>query len=165
MWLWLIEVDINTVLNILLRVLSTTRRDKLYHEWSCLWQGLLINIRREWASVACLRTGQPRTLSDDRGNAALERRGLRMPAPTKHHRDKRVILDPVPSPFSYACIQGKIATDCWRKESSSSLVNSLVPGRNLRRHSLSRAGVPVSHPIGTPLQRADVYKFHPYCLH
>ncbi len=129
-----------------------------------------IKLRREWASDALVHTGQPGTLSDDGGNAALERRDLRMPEPTEHHRDKRVALDPVPSPFSYACIQGKIATDCWRKGSgdcngSSSLVYSLVPGRNLRRHSLSRAGIPVSHPKGTPLRRAVVYKFHPYCLH
>ncbi len=53
---------------------------------------------------ACLRTGQPWTPSDDRGNAALERRGLRMPKPTEHHRDEREVAGPILTPFSYSYI-------------------------------------------------------------
>ncbi len=59
------------------------------------------------------RTGQPRTLSDDRGNAALERRGVRMPERMEHHRDERAVTFPIPTPFSYsyipACNQSEIA--------------------------------------------------------
>ncbi len=62
---------------------------------------------------ACLRTDQPRTLTDDRKNAALERRGIRMIEPTEHHRDEQGVSDPILSPFSNAyiaeCNQAKIA--------------------------------------------------------
>ncbi len=54
---------------------------------------------------------QPRTLSEDRGNTTLERRGIRMSEPSYHCRDERV--GPIPTPFSYAyitvCNQAKIA--------------------------------------------------------
>ncbi len=63
-------------------------------------------------SDACLRTGQSRTLSDDRRNAALERRGIRVPEPTEHHLDERVIAGSIHTPFSYAynaaCNQSEI---------------------------------------------------------
>ncbi len=55
-------------------------------------------------SDAWLRIAQPRSLNDDRENAALERRGIRMPEPTEHHSDERVVSDPIPTPFSSACV-------------------------------------------------------------
>ncbi len=62
---------------------------------------------------ALLRTGQPRTPSDDRGNAALEGRDIRMPEPTEHHRGERVVAGPITNVFSYAntaaYIQSEIA--------------------------------------------------------
>ncbi len=52
------------------------------------------------------------TLRDDRGNAALERRGIRTPDSNEHHHDERVVSGPTSSPFSYvhfaACNQAKI---------------------------------------------------------
>ncbi len=55
-------------------------------------------------SNACLRTGQPRTLSNDRGNAALEGRGIRKPEAKEYHRDERVVAGPILTPFSCAYI-------------------------------------------------------------
>ncbi len=47
---------------------------------------LHINLRWEREMGHLLdNLSQPRTLSDDRGSAALERRVVRMPEPTEHH--------------------------------------------------------------------------------
>ncbi len=97
--------------------------------------------RIETTVDTCLRNGQPRTLSDDKGNAALERRGMRMLEPTEHHRDERVILGLIPSPFSYECIaacnQARVEFQqiaCGKRvESTMALPHFFkprVPGRN-----------------------------------
>ncbi len=62
---------------------------------------------------ACVYTAYSRTVSDDRGNVALERICKRMPEPMEHHRDESEAVGPIPTPCSYAyivaCDHGEIA--------------------------------------------------------
>ncbi len=45
-------------------------------------------------------TIEPWMPSDDRGNAAFEKRGIRMPESTKHYLDERAVAAPIPTPIS-----------------------------------------------------------------
>ncbi len=107
----------------------------------------------ERTADACLRAGQPRTLSDDRGTAALERT----------HTNTRADGAAGGIGFqSYSILlrrmlpsKDRLPTNCWRIGSgdyngSSSLVNTRVLRKRLRSARASRrlsvSGLPASHP-------------------
>ncbi len=72
-------------------------------------------------SEACLRAGQPGTRRDDRGNAALEGKGILTPDPNEHHRDERVVSGPISWPFSYVYFAA-----CNRACSASAIFRALA---------------------------------------
>ncbi len=92
--------------------------------------------------------------------------------PTEYHHDERVVAGPEPTLFSYAyiaaCNQGEFAylQIAGGEEGLTTLaLPHLLTLANVScvkaSRRLSRADNPVSHPKGTPLRRADIYKFHP----
>ncbi len=92
-----------------------------------------------------------------------------MPEPMKHHRDERVVAGPIPTPLSYAyiaaCNQLEIAFPQISGGQEVALPYLLNPGCQEampeQNRRLSRAGIALFHPKGTPLRRAVVYNFHP----
>ncbi len=88
------------------------------------------------------------------------------------HRDERVVAGPNPTLFYYACNQGEI-TFLQIAGGEEGLTTLALPHLLILANvccvkasrRLSRADIPVSHPKGTSLRRAVIYKFHPQCVH